>query len=61
MSTNDIVVSDMAESNFAIVQGDFVGAVSPVKSSRKKSDVKYLKQTLAMVIKQYGWCLLSQG
>ena len=33
MSTNDVVVSDMAESNFATVHGVFVGAVSPVKSS----------------------------
>ena len=46
MSTNDVVISDMTESNFATVHRVFVGAVSPVKSSCKKSDVKYFEANL---------------
>ena len=47
MSTKDIDVSDIAECNFATVHRVFVGAVSPVKSSRKKSDVKYFEANLS--------------
>ena len=46
-TTKDVVVSDMGEYNFATVHGVFVGAVSPVKSSRKKSDIKYFEANLS--------------
>ena len=47
MLTKDIIVSDMAECNFATVHKAFVGAVSPLKSCRKKSDVQYFEANLS--------------
>ena len=59
MLTKNVVVSDMPECNLTTVYR--VGAVSPVTSSHKKSDVKYFKQILVTVIRQYEWYRLSQG
>ncbi len=46
-SYDEMEVSGMEESRAATVHGVFVGPVSPVKSSRTKSEVKFFKGQLS--------------
>ena len=57
----DIDISEMSTSMFANVHGLVVGDSSPVKCSRKRSDVNYIEGSLSDGKKWYRWCLLSRN
>ena len=47
MADKEVSVSDLLPSPFTTVQGVFVGALSPVKTSRKGTGVKYFEGKLS--------------